>query len=266
MTVDAKPRKPTRLDRRKIRMAARERWLRVRKAERQFAAALRSVATQVGHLVRVYAPNGIVGDNLTALKANLDAYSQMLHPWAKAVVARLHKEVDAREEQAWIQLGQESGRALKKELAGAPTGAALKAQMYDQVGLIQSIPSGAAERVHKIAMEMLSSGDRYTELQKEIMRTEHVTKSRAELIARTETSRASVTLTEVRAKHIGSEGYTWRTSLDSDVRKDHKILEGTFHKWTEPPIADTASGARSHPGAIFNCRCWAEPALPDVIA
>jgi uncharacterized protein with gpF-like domain len=104
--------------------------------------------------------------------------------------------------------------------------------------------------------------------------------SHARLIARTETARTASVLTEVRAKSVGSEGYIWRTSLDADVRPkigtpnfaklntlamgSHRKLEGTFHRWDDPPIA-SENGERAHPGQIYNCRCWPEPVLPDRI-
>jgi SPP1 gp7 family putative phage head morphogenesis protein len=105
-----------------------------------------------------------------------------------------------------------------------------------------------------------------------------VTRSRAELIARTETGRAASALTQARAEYIGSPGYLWRNANDYKVRPEigikhfaklntlakgsHRKLEGTFHRWDDPPIAGV-NGERAHPGSIYNCRCWAEPVLPQ---
>ena len=89
------------------------------------------------------------------------------------------------------------------------------------------------------------------------------TKARANTIARTEVSRASTMFTQARAEAIGSDGYIWRSSEDSDVRDEHKELNGKFFKWNEPPVADKRTGIRAHAGCIWNCRCYAEPVIPE---
>jgi SPP1 gp7 family putative phage head morphogenesis protein len=112
-------------------------------------------------------------------------------------------------------------------------------------------------------MEGLSNAGRASEISAEIMRSGHVAKSRADLIARTEVGRAAATITQARAEHVESEGYIWRTAGDSAVRERHKKLAGKFFKWDEPPVTGE-NGERSLPGAIYNCRCYPEVVLPDV--
>ena len=49
---------------------------------------------------------------------------------------------------------------------------------------------------------------------------------------------------------------------DGAVRSRHKALDKTVHAWSDPPICDVGAGGvpiRSHPGCVFNCRCWPEP-------
>ena len=110
--------------------------------------------------------------------------------------------------------------------------------------------------------ESMTTGTRAKETVAEILKTGEVTRSRAMLIARTETGRASTAMTEARAQYLGSEGYIWRTAKDGDVRKEHKKLEGKFFRWSEPPVSGS-SGERSHPGAIYNCRCYPEVVIPE---
>lgn len=57
----------------------------------------------------------------------------------------------------------------------------------------------------------------------------------------------------------GIKRYTWRTKRDSKVRPDHVRLDGTIQRWSRPPVADTKSGFRAHPGGCKYCRCVGDP-------
>ena len=59
----------------------------------------------------------------------------------------------------------------------------------------------------------------------------------------------------------GSEGYIWSTLLDAKVRPRHVELEGTYHKWSEPPVSGS-NGFRGHCGEPGGCRCFCWP-LPS---
>lgn len=257
------PKKITQAQLRAKRKQERDRFMRARKAEKRYARSLRAVAKQVGHIVAGFAPNGVVRATATLANA-LNRYSELLRPWAKEVAQTMIDEVNGRDAKAWAEQGRVIGRELRKEVLKAPTGIAMRALLDEQVDLITSLPTQAAQRVHKLTLEAMSSGVRAAETAKEIMRTGHVTESRAMLIARTETSRTATAMTEARAVYIGSPGYIWRTVGDSDVRPLHRKLNGRIFKWDEPPVSGE-NGERSHPGAIYNCRCYPEPIIPEVI-
>ena len=53
----------------------------------------------------------------------------------------------------------------------------------------------------------------------------------------------------------------WRTVGDNRVRETHRELNGQSFRWDEPPECDP--GHHALPGGIWNCRCWAEPVIPD---
>ena len=255
------PRQKTKLEAKAARRLQRERFQQSRLAEKAYARRLKMVARQVGDIIRAFAPNGVVSDQ-KGLNEALKKYSEALEPWAKQVAAQMLAEVSSRDLKAWTSLGTEMVKALKKEIRYAPIGQAMKGLMAEQVNLIKSLPLDAAQRVHKLSIEAIAGGSRAKEIQKDILRSGKVTASRAMTIARTETTRTSTALVESRARFIGSEGYIWRTAGDSDVRERHKHLEGTFHKWNNPPVAGD-HGVRAHAGAIYNCRCYPEPVIPD---
>ena len=52
------------------------------------------------------------------------------------------------------------------------------------------------------------------------------------------------------------QGRRWRTVGDSRVRTAHRAREGQIFAWDKPP-------SDGHPGQPINCRCYAEPIIPD---
>jgi len=245
------------------RLKARQRFIRARKAEKQFQRNLLQVARQVGSIVSGMSIKGVV-TSMPQLSVALARYSELIKPWAKAVSAKMVAEVDQRDENAWNEMGKEMGRNLRMEVKKAPTGERMRQLMDEQVDLITSLPIDAAKRVHKLTIEALNDGTRASEIAKEIERSGEVTASRARLIARTETSRTITAMTQARAEFIGSTQFVWETSRDSDVRHIHQELQGKVFDWDNPPVAGE-NGERALPGAIYNCRCWANPIIPDKV-
>ncbi len=231
----------------------------VRRAEVDYARQLRKIARHVGDIINGFPP----GDpaSLESIERALNHYATVITPWAKATATRMLANVARRDEVAWTKVASEMSRALAEEIREAPTGEALRQYLAEQVHLITSLPTEAAERVHNLTLEGMVDAARASEISKEILRSGEVTKSRANLIARTEVARTSSGLTMVRAKHVGSEGYVWRTARDTDVRKSHKEMEGKFVSWDTPPVL--SDGTVTHAGMIYNCRCYPEPVVPD---
>jgi SPP1 gp7 family putative phage head morphogenesis protein len=246
---------------RKDSAAQRKRWQRAQRAELQFARALRKVAARCGALTRgTFDPTKPMGSSAKARRA-LENYGQTLQQWAKATAARMVADVSRRDEKFWYEQSKLVGKLLKAEIKNAPTGIAVRERTAEAAALITSLPLEAAQRIEKYAVEYMTQGIRASELAKRVMATGEVTKARANLIARTETSRTAGLLQEVRAKSVGSDGYVWTSSQDWDVRDRHKELDGKFFRWDAPPIAGER-GERYHPGAGPNCRCFAFVILP----
>lgn len=254
-------RRDDRTSRRAAARKAQERFKRARIEERNYARQLSAVAREVGVIVRGFAPRGELLAPSELLQS-LRAYSDLLRPWARAVATRMIMNVARRDERAWAQAGEDLARNLRREVLYAPTGAVMRALLEAQVQLITSLPTQAAQRVHRLSIEAVTeTGTRAKQLADEIMRTEDVTKVRALLIARTETSRTATAMTQARAHFIGSTHFIWETSRDSDVREIHRKLQGKVFRWDDPPVAGE-KGERALPGAIYNCRCWPSPVIP----
>jgi SPP1 gp7 family putative phage head morphogenesis protein len=232
--------------------------LRTRKAERQYAQALRRLAEQVGGIVGTFTPGDpAVVPTLTQM---LRAYADALTPWAEATARRMVEDVNARNLQDWRQMAANLSDGLRRQVLQAPVGKVTTDLLALQVDLIKSIPLDAAQRVQRLTIEGLENSTRAREIAREIQRTSEVSQSRAMLIARTEVSRTAMTLTQARAEAVQSVGYIWRTSGDGDVRPSHKAMANKFVRWDAPPTLD---GLQGHAGCLPNCRCYVEPVLPE---
>jgi SPP1 gp7 family putative phage head morphogenesis protein len=235
--------------------------VKTKRIEQRYALQLRKVAQQVGSIISPFTPGDM--SQVPTIEQLLKAYSDMLKGWATQTASNMLMDVALRDEQAWQTMAKELSRGLREEIRNAPTGRVMQQLLAEQVTLIQSIPLEAAQRVHRLTLEGIENSTRAGEIAKEIMASGNVTASRAQLIAVTEVSRTAATLTQARAESIASPGYWWTSSHDSDVRSDHRELDGKFFAWNDPPIADKRSGVRAHPGCIWRCRCWANVVLPD---
>jgi uncharacterized protein with gpF-like domain len=235
---------------------------RIRRVDKAYIQKLVAIARQVGVIIKGFAPEGEV-TNLPGLMYSMERYAGVLEPWAETVATRLIQEIDHRDKAAWHALSRQMGQNLREEIENAPTGTLMRQLIANQVDEIKSIPRDAAARVYALATEAHITGARSDKIRAEILATEDVSVARAKMLARTAVATASTTLVESRALYVGSPGYHWRTTKGADVRKDHRELEGTFHRWDDPPVVDKRSGYRSHPGCNANCQCWAQVVLPE---
>lgn len=240
-------------------LSARSAFIRAKKLSREYGIRLRKIAKQVGDLVAEF-EHDFFGRTMT-LQALLFRYADTITPWAEVTADRMIREVAQNDKQAWRRVSAEMGRQLHREIETAPTGIAMREAKARQVELIRSLPIEAAQRVHDLTTRGITEGRRASDIAAEIMRTGEVTKSRATLIARTETARTATELTKARAQHIGSTHFIWVTAGDGDVRPSHRALNGQAFRWDDPPECDP--GHRALPGAIWNCRCIPRVIIPD---
>jgi SPP1 gp7 family putative phage head morphogenesis protein len=247
---------------RKDTAEVRRQYTRSQQAEKQFARKLRALARRIGELTReMFDSADPVGSSLR-LRNLLHNYGQTLRPWAQQAAKKMVLDVTRKDDVFWAQRSREMGRALKEEIATAPTGFALRERVLESAAYVTSLPLEAAQRVERLAIQMLTDSSRTGELVQEILRTSHVTKSRAQLIARTEVARTASLLTEIRSKHVGATHFIWRAVMDVDTRDLHRELNGKVFSWDDLPVIGS-NGERGGPGSIYNCRCVAEILLTD---
>jgi SPP1 gp7 family putative phage head morphogenesis protein len=247
---------------RKQRQREAAHFHKVRNAENAYSVILRKIARHVAEIIRAYP----IGNSaaLPELNSVLSRYSEVIRPLARAVASRMIVEVGRRDALAWRRSSESMGRNLRREIQETPIGDEVRRILEEQVDLITSIPIEAARRVQQFTIEYVQGGKRYEELVPLIQASGNVTVNRATLIARTETARTASAIVTARAKHIGVTHGIWRTVRDVDVRPLHKKLEGLVFALDDPPVIGE-NGERGLPGTIYNCRCFLEPVLPDVI-
>ncbi|MDR0238127.1 phage minor head protein [Acinetobacter sp.] len=225
--------------------------------EIRYSRQLRKIAGYIDTLVKGFNVNDPRTHPL--IVSALNEYANTLDFWAKNAAGRIITDVALRDEKTWLIYAQDLSRGVKDQIRNTDIGAVYQQLLNEQIRLIKSLPLEAAQRVSDLSTRALIEGSRASELSSLILATGHVTKSRANTIARTEVSRAQSVFTQARAENLGSDGYIWRTSDDLDVRDSHKAMNGKFVKWDEPPTLDKMTG---HAGCLPNCRCYCEPLLP----
>lgn len=229
-------------------------------AERQLATQLRKVARIIGGIVESYTAGATIRDQASMTKA-LEEYSKALGPWSEAVTGRILQGVSANNDRAWAQASKKVGAELRRFLTQTPIGAVARQLQQEQVQLIKSLPIEAGLRAQAIAQEAAMGSKRADVAAQEIARTGQVTESRATLIARTEIAKANAVMTQARAQGAGITHYIWRTAEDGDVRDSHAEMANRIFRFDDPPYVE---GEGNHgPGEIYNCRCYAEPVIPD---
>ena len=130
----------------------------------------------------------------------------------------------------------------------------------ENTNLIVSLAKDHVERVHKVLKDA-GSGTRVETVRKQIQEQTGAVRSRAQLIARDQVLSLNSDVTEARHRAAGVTEYIWRSSRDERVRQLHRELDGTRHRYDEPPVVDDR-GNRGHPGQFWQCRCTAEPVIP----
>lgn len=124
--------------------------------------------------------------------------------------------------------------ALQRELASPRVAKVYEGIISRNAELIRSMPLTLADRVaHKVA-KGYEQGLRPEAMIDDMLKEyPQMTEAHARLIARTETSKASTALTQVRAAEAGLDWYVWRTSEDSRVRSAHAHMDGVIIPWSE---------------------------------
>lgn len=162
--------------------------------------------------------------------------------------------------------GREIYKALKLQMQGT-IGNLVKAQIDRNAFLIRSTPLHISREITSYVAEQQIRGRRAEDIVNDLRaKAPNLTRARANLIARTETSKASTALTRAQSFELGFKWYVWRTSEDGRVRSSHRHMDGVLIKWTNPPSPERLVNIKTNlgfynAGEAPNCRCYTEPLI-----
>lgn len=147
----------------------------------------------------------------------------------------------------------------------------LNASIADNTRLISTIPEQYLNQVQSIVMSNMRSGLRPSAITKQLSEQFGITKRRAALIARDQTSKANGELSKQRQEDTGFKFFKWQTSEDIRVRDSHDNISDEdigfgkgVYKWDNPP--KNKKGVPIIPGQEINCRCVAIPVTGRQVA
>lgn len=227
-------------------------WSSPRAAEMSYMRQLKSVG---GRIRQIVTGTGDPDKKVALLRR----YAETIGPWAEAAASNMASHVNRSNLQVWQSATAKISEGLRRQLTTAVNGETLSEIIRRNATLIKDLPTGAADKIAALAGKATVSGMRAETLEKQVQAMGDIGEIKAKRIALTEVSKASTSLTRVRAGTVGSEGYIWRTARDGDVRDSHARMEGKFVRWDDPQMLD---GFRCHAGEAPNCRCYPEPVIP----
>lgn len=118
--------------------------------------------------------------------------------------------------------------------------------------------------LREVVQDNASAGYRYDKLVAGIEQRYQVSKSKAEFLARQESTLFLAAHRRARLADGGITSYMWSTSHDERVRDDHKKLNGLIFTYDNPPVVNTLTGKRANPGEDYGCRCIDRPNLSRI--
>jgi len=148
-----------------------------------------------------------------------------------------------------------------QEVLKSPIGIQLSEIRQSNASLIKNIPLKLAEEIVDFTHTQTYKGLRAEDIASTLKeKLEGYSANKINTIARTEASKAMVQLTEQRAKSVGLNWYTWKTSNDGRVRAGHKHMQDVLVNFNNPPSPEQLVKEKFvgyyNAGNIFNCRCY----------
>lgn len=139
-----------------------------------------------------------------------------------------------------------------------------QAVVHENVSLIKSIPQQYLGSVQQKVMNAVKTGNDQGTLVKDLQKSYGVTKRRAKLIARDQTSKANSAFTRANQLDLGITEAIWKHSHAGKVpRPSHVANDGKRYNlktgWYDPDEKQWI-----FPGELINCRCLSRSIIPEL--
>ena len=221
--------------------------------------------------------DGLTGADLSSPESVLELFHRFVNTetfgqYIRAVAGRMVGGMAVDNARTWREAARKSlkGRkvyeALRKEMQG-PVGGVIAELVDENAKLISTFPERISNQVAHFIQRQQLKGLRPEAITDDLIREfPNITRGRLQLIARTESAKASSALVRARAEEVELEWYVWRTSKDARVRHAHRKMDGILICWQQPPNPELlfpeagvkAQATPYHAGGTFNCRCYSE--------
>jgi uncharacterized protein with gpF-like domain len=192
-------------------------------------------------------------DNLG--KRWIDRFDEAAPKLAEAYLQGMFKSSDS----AFRQALKASGWAVEFKMTPAVKDA-FTASLWENVGLIRSIPAQYLQQVEGIVMRSYSAGRDLHTMVTELKQLYPSASHRAEFIAIDQSNKANATVNRTRQLELGMTMAVWHHSHAGKVpRPDHVAANGRKYNIAEGCLI---SGEFIQPGYLPHCRCTSRPILP----
>jgi SPP1 gp7 family putative phage head morphogenesis protein len=185
----------------------------------------------------------------------------LLAKWAKSMAGQVNRQ--AKKQTA--KVAKKVGLEVEPMMHDRGLSPWLQNIVDENVSLIQSIPKKKLETFKNGLVALITADAPQDQIRELIDKHFSGVRVNARLIARDQVGKLNGKINQYRQEQLGGKRYIWRGADDERERKDHRKLNGTTHKWSDPPIVDRGTGRRAHPGEDFQCRCRAEMVLEDIL-
>ena len=202
-------------------------------------------------------------EDLASLELALETGTKMVIKGAVLDAIGLRKIAIEIDEDVTETVDRQVSAMLKRPVVSTNTAGVIHPWVADNVALITSIATRNHAEVEAVIREAYLAQMNVGELATKISQRFDVSRSRGELIARDQTAKLSSRINQERQEAHGIDRYRWSSSGDERVRQRHAELDGRIFHRSDPPVADERAGLDGHPGEVWQCRCDAEPVLPE---
>ncbi len=261
--------KPVKIDRRSY-IAYKK--LLVKFAKQLNLIIARKLFGELNYLEGKYSKNPEITRNdnfVLGLFSDIDVQAAaLLEEYGPLIVSILTMMKESDQERFYQNLSEQTGISLKNILEKENIHDSFALKIKQNLNLIKTLSQKQLSRVENVVLSNLQAGNfKASELKKSLIEDFEMGERHAKFIARDQSHKMTSNLNQLRYENLGVTSYIWRTAKDRRVRGDpsgkypnakpsHYAREGKTYDFAKPPKG-------GNPGEDFNCRCYAEPKLPD---